>query len=95
MTGKQDISPELLMRSSENRNPEYETFLRPIYGELLEPLAAVGRQDLVQAIEFKLKHKSAPSWREMIRGLDEKYLHKTMAKVKRSFCHKKCQEKTA
>ncbi len=86
---RQDISPELVMKSGEIRRPEYEAFLRPIYGELLEPLAAVGRQDLVKAIEYILTHKRAPSFRERVREFDKKYLHKTLAKGKRFFSHRK------
>lgn len=84
---EQDVSPELLMKSVDMTKSGYDVFMKLQYEELLGPLSAVGRHDLVRVIERKLSHQTASPWKEKMRQFDRKYLGNNLTKLKRFIFH--------
>lgn len=85
-----DVTPELVKKSVILKENNF-----PLYGELLAPLANVGRYDLVSAVERKIaeyyQDQKRQKWRERaepIVAFDRKYLNGSLKKVKNSIFDK-------
>jgi hypothetical protein len=78
-----DLSPELL-----HRGIKLGPIATPFYKELIAPLAARGRHDLIDAINDKIaeyhKAQKRKRWKEEIKRFDQKYLKGKLIKLKRS-----------
>jgi hypothetical protein len=78
-----DLSPELL-----HEGMKLGPITTPFYKELIAPLAARGRHDLIQVINCKIaeyqKAQKWKKWKEKIKRFDQKYMHGKLKKLKRS-----------
>jgi len=82
-----DVTKDLVMK-----HVHIDDVAFPFYGELILPLAQKGRQDLVQAINYKLfnysHHKSKwekgiKKWTKKVKRLDRGYLNSSVSKFKK------------
>jgi hypothetical protein len=78
---EQDISPDSVMRYV-NIKPYARVFKNPIYEELLEPLSAIGRHDLVRVLEAKLYPERTSQWKKRILEFDRRYLDGSLTRIK-------------
>lgn len=78
-----DVTGEQVMKRVDIKHDP--VFLKPIYEEMLAPLAAAGRHDLVRAVRYKIDHTDRLSWKEKIIGLDRKYFSGRLARMRRIF----------
>jgi hypothetical protein len=70
---RRDVSAELVMEKVHlTRGRKW--LRRSSYQELLMPLARVGRDDLVRAIEHKLSERRAVRWKAKVKDYDRRYL---------------------
>jgi len=77
----QDISADSVTRNV-NIKPGAQVFKNPIYEELLKPLSAIGRHDLVRALEAKLYPERASHWKKHLLEFDRRYLNNSLIKIK-------------
>jgi hypothetical protein len=78
---ERDVTPERLGNFNVTRT-DYMFWV-----EMLEPLAQMGRGDLVQAIEGRLKTMrgaNATGWWRALRDFDRKYLHGALTRTKQT-----------
>jgi hypothetical protein len=70
---RRDVSAELVMEKVDLARGR-KSRLRSFYEELLKPLAEIGRDDLVRAIEHKLNELQTVKWKPRLKDYDRKYL---------------------
>jgi hypothetical protein len=80
---KDDLSEELVRKRIMINYPSVESS----YKELIEPLMNKGRDDLIRAINYGISRYRyrEPYWKTMVKQLDQKYLNRSLSKLKKIF----------
>ena len=77
-----DVLPEQVLNTACIHSP----YMEACYSELLAPLAARGREDLVEAIkELVARYRGDVGWRGSLRRLDKRFLGGRLTHFKRAF----------
>lgn len=83
----QDVSDELILKKVNI----HDDYVESCYQHLIGPLAEIGRQDLVRAVEKRIAayHNRKPTWKQRVKHFDDKYMNGNVAKMKSLVFHKR------